>query len=393
MRVSSALGASVAGSKGGLLWIVDFTTLALGVVTLPESLLLTRASDGFSVQTGASTVLLLSAGNDTARVGRSGGAATQGLVLDRLAVNDFLVARGPGSGGIATLTANDANGPDGTLNADRFEADANEYSNYQTPALAATPYTFTSWAARRSGAGAGQWQSNFFCTNHVSAFGPLTEAWQRNQITVTNGGASTAIIPVDARDLTATGGRTATPLDYLVDMTQVEAGLYATEWIPTAGTPVTRAGEQLSLADRGPLLSASGRLSLEVKFIAKGGSHQYAANLRVWTCDASNYCEINATTRLLKVVIDSVTYTFPVAVNWNRMDTVELFVEAGGGLLPTRGYLRVTPFGITPSGPAVLLGQSVGAQSAISAVGAIDLLCNGSSNQLTSWVQQIKAYS
>ncbi len=379
------------GSRGvEPIWEADFEALALGGgITLPNSLLIARASDGHSVQTSASTVVLTAAGNDTARVGQPGGATTRGLVLERPATNDFIHARdaagGWAGGGTATLTVNDENGPDGTLSADRFNATSGQYSQYQAPSLTAAAYAFSSWQKRRAAAGAGEWQMNFYGTSHVATYGALTETFQRNQLVSPNAGASTAVIPLDARDLSAQGGRTATALDYLVDMTQVEAGLYPTEWIATAGAAVTRAGERLYLADRGPLLS-SGRLNFEVCFIPKADSDEYGAAVSVWYVDLNNHASISSSSHQLTVTISGTAYSFPTPLSWFAGDVVELFVGAGGAAANSVAWMRVN------GGAAIQLGESPTPQAAIGAVGSIDLLCIGALSQLTSWVQQIRTY-
>ena len=80
---------------------------------------------------------------------------------------------------------------------------------------------------------------------------------------------------------------------------QSEEAAFATEYIPndinppTAGT-ATRAGERIYTLTTSDWLHSS-RLGLYVKLQPKGSSSQYTANMRLWTIDASNYCEIDKT--------------------------------------------------------------------------------------------------
>ncbi len=380
--------------SAGPIWTSDFTTLSLGSgIALPNSLLISRASDGHSVQTSSSTVQLLSAGNDTARVGqRTNDTSSRGMILESAKTNNFLDSRQLNAAsytpGIATLTQNAANGPDGSLLSDRVNASSAQYSPYQTPVLTTAKHTFSMWA--RANSGTSQHQIQHYNGTAYAESLLIDTTWTRRAVSRASS-ASTALIPVDARDWSAAGGIVATAMDVIIDMIQVELCAFPTEWIATSASPVTRAGERLYLTDRTNLIR-SGRLSLEIVCIPKGAAHEYSSAMRIWTIDGSNYCEISSTTQLLTVVIGGTSHTFPVALGWNRYDKLELFVEAGGGSEVSKAYYRVTPNGGS-AGTTIFLGESASAQSSISSSGSIDLLCNGTSNQLDCWVQSIKAYS
>jgi hypothetical protein len=73
-------------------------------------------------------------------------------------------------------------------------------------------------------------------------------------------------------------------------------------------------------------------------------------------------------------------------MSWSTGDLVELWVAAGGGTACDVKY-RVNGGAVT-----TLSTGSPTAFGAITVAGALDLLCNGTSNQFTAWVRRIRTF-
>lgn len=382
-------GANSSSGASGPAWEADFTALSLGTDTLPSSLLFARASSGHSVQTAADAVTTTGVtANDTPRIGQRGAAGTRGLVLEHGATNSLIRSRDLSTGWVAgtgTVGAA-ATGPDGTSGARRLQDGAAGYGPYQTIALAASPCTYSHWCQDGAG-GTGDGQVNISGGLNYARGYTTSASWARVSLTNPIGNASTTVLPDDGRDLAAlgyVGGVAADAHDVLVDFCQCEQGGFATEAIVTAGATATRAGEKLYLADAADVVFG-GKLGLEVRFTPKGASHEYATDMTVWYQDATHKAVISATTRKLTVTIGAESYTFPVALGWDALDTIDLYVEAGNGV--AWAIYRVA------DGSPVVLGQSADTHASLTASGEIDLLCEGATKQLTSTIHTLRAYS
>jgi hypothetical protein len=76
------------------------------------------------------------------------------------------------------------------------------------------------------------------------------------------------------------------------------------------------------------------------------------------------------------------TPAFSPPVAWNAQDAVELVVEAGGQAAGTYASYRVN------GGPTIVIGTGA-ALGPMQVTGAIDILCTGTSNQLSAWIQRL----
>lgn len=346
----------------------------------------TRASDGHTVQSSAATVLAIAAGNDRARVGQAGGDATRGLVLEEARTNHAFDARDMSASqwtaGTASPTVNHAAGPDGLVRACRTQPGASGYSNYHNatsfPGLTNKPIIISSWFRGTSGS----------CT--LQSYGPtvywagsaLTTTWKRFSNAVANGGGFPQYNPADFSGGPLVGQGA---IDFLADLHQAEEGKFATEVIITTSATATRAAERL-FHPAGASLVNAGRLGLELKFIPKGAAGDYGADYAIWYVDANNKAIVDKTTKQLTVTIGGATFTTTTALAWAAGDTVELWVEAGGGTLNTVVKSRVNGGSVTTH------GTSGAAQGTLSVGSSLDLMCQGAGNVLTAWIQEIAAY-
>lgn len=369
---SHRVGAAVAAS-----WVADFTALSLGALSaLPSGLSLSRASSA-TVQTSASTVVTAGIGVDVARVGDDGSGA--GLVLEEARTNLQTASRAEVGGAgwnvaSGTVTANFAAGPDGSNVATRSQVTAGKYSQYWDSSARTGAHCCSVWA--RGTSAPQTLHGDIGLPNSFTLAGAATTSWAR----FTN----VLVLAAQQMQLACVNNPTAT-LDCLSDLWQCEAGAFPTEAIVTTGATATRAGERLYHATSSALVRA-GRLGLEVKIRPKGSSASYSANMRLWTIDANNYAEIDKTTRVLTVVVAGASFSFPTALPaWAAGDTLEIWLEAGGGAFASRAAARVN------GGATVQLGLSSSAAGTIPATGAIDLLCNGTAAQFSARVQTLRA--
>lgn len=359
----------------------DFTAATLGAMAnatfaAAYGLAFARASAA-TVQTGAATVDSTPT-TDVPRIGSVGAAWGRGLVLEESRTNLITNSRAAHlaatAGSLVSYTNAAFTGPDGTPTiADRVQVTSGGFSNYAT--VGTVSGVGSEWVVQ--GSAGTTYDLNVFNAGNSATGGSATASWQRVSIFTVN---ATGFVPADGRaNVIAAGNR-----DNGIDFMQFEAGNFATEAIVTAGASATRAGEHLSKASSASLVDA-GRVGMYAKVIPKGALSGSAAAAYLWYVDASNYARIE-TTGNVTVTIGGTTQALSSSpVTWSAQDTIELWVEAGGGSLSTIAKYRANGGAATTIGTTTPLGS-------VSPGGGMDLLCSGTSGQLTSWVQQIVFY-
>ena len=179
-----------------------------------------------------------------------------------------------GSGIAPIVTSNYAISPDGTQNADRIQFDAttsgsnSDRSRIRTTLTLSdvTDYTFSFYA--KSTDGTDQKISILFDNSQISVE-TITSEWQRFEDTAQQTGTS-SICGLDLR-----GGNASTS-DILVYGIQVEQQSYATSYIPTSGSTVTR--NQDVCTNGGSLASINsteGVLYAEIAALANSGTTRF----------------------------------------------------------------------------------------------------------------------
>lgn len=241
--------------------------------------------------------------------------------------------------GTATLTANDANGPDGaSLTAYRVNATAGQFGPY---ALAgAGPNACTLFVKRRVGAGNGLYQGYLGTTGTDT---PLvvtaTETWTLHEYIV-NAAGSVAFIPIDSR--ATASPMTSAAQDVNVDLVCVErGGRYSTsstrtsvrgadswQW-DTAEVPLALRAGRSSWSLRMPWSSAK-LISGDVRVIASFG-------------DISNVLRIRHTGADVRVeaVVGGTVMALSAAVTWtgsrSSFASLTLVIDAAAATVTVNG--------------------------------------------------------
>jgi hypothetical protein len=375
----------------------DFTTHATGFASsLPNGLLLSRASGSAdSVQTGTST-LVVGGTTDYARFGRRLTGDPIGLVFEQSRTNLVPDSRNMSAGswtaGSGCSHTTGFVGPDGGTTAERWVCVTTGLSSYQHPSVPTGYVTFSQWQRGNAGGEVYMWTGVLRDASDASAgywtypSGTLTTAWTHSIGTpaATQGvGMGVYFVPVDGEDRTPDGGPTAAARDGIVDAYQIESGAFATEFILTSGgVTATRAGEWLHLASTVGYVHV-GRLSLEIDLRPKADPASYGAAMRFWT-RGSDYCEF-ATTGVLTCSVGGVTNT-TAAFSWAQYDSVRIYVAVGGGLASVVSY---SVNGAAAVHPTV---SGAGPLGSVSTGGALDFLCSGTASQLDSWITGITVF-
>jgi hypothetical protein len=388
------------GSGGALEPILaswDFTVLPAGEqASMPTGLTFTRASGGYTVRTGSSTVVQGLTASDRARVGRTSDAHNLALILEHASTNRIIRPNEPstaippwitaGTSGMTWTTGQ--SDPAGGTEAWRIQNTTGTICHYQnTTSAFSTGQALTASLWVREGSAGGLFQLRLNQGGGLVAVGGSAgSVWRRVRATfVAIANAVGQLVPSSGQVLTANGGIAAGARDAICWNPQVELGRIATEHITTTTAAVTREAEHMH-ADDGAALSSGGRVSMAVRLRPKGAPTDYLANPRLWTLDASNYCEVNATTGAVVVVIGGAAYTTASAATWAADDLVDLWVEAGGGTSNTVVKYRVN------EGAAATLGTSASPQGSVTPAGPLDLCCNSTANQFTSRIETIAFY-
>jgi hypothetical protein len=370
-----------------------------GGISTPTGVTFTRASAA-TVQTSATTVDTTPA-VDVLRVGQySASSSVRGFVIEESRTNmvpdarDMSVASWS-AGSSATLVASNLTSPDGASVAQHWTVGSGGSSKFRTASLTLNArYSFSQWTR---GAAGGEAHASTHVVNGAAspttgywAFtGPrtLTLSWERliGVPTLVNGALSAVVyhVPIDGQNQTANGGHAAGARAGVVDMHQIELGAFATEFISTSGGTATRSGERIAITG-GSSLVPRGRLSLELQCIPKGARADYANTITFWYVDANNKCEINPTTGLLTLTVGGATNTCP-GINWPALSRVQFWIEVGGSL---PSVVKWSLDGGAVNQPPVT-GSALGTLTISS---ACDILCAATANQLSSWLQIVRAY-
>lgn len=178
------------------------------------------------------------------------------------------------------------------------------------------------------------------------------------------------------------------PQDLSHDLHQVELGGFPGEVIITDTLPGTRPGEKLWITDSASVVDR-GRVSKWYTFTAKGSSAEYSTNqtkIYFGFTNATNFSRMDTGTRALEICVNGLTYTSPVAMAWNRFDLLDVFVASGAGT-PKASYR-------TNSGAEIVLTPGVLPIQSFYPIGLeLDLMCSGTTGQVTSWLERIQFFA
>ena len=366
-------------------WAVD--TLA------PAGCAYTRAASPGTVQSGTSTLYDLSIFSAVANLlvwGRAVDSWDVGLLLGGARTNyvpyssDYTTGGGLrwALGGTVTQTTGQT-GPTGTAVATRLQATgaSDNISKTATGLGALAAVSATSWVKPNA-------PPNDVAIVATSGAGNAIASSVWNRL-VASGGTGTA----DAGGAcalyvvfgSASGGLSAAARDWLVYGSQIELGGFPDELIPTAGAPATRAATFLRAlsATVTPKL-ATGRLSIELRFRAKGARTEYGGTTSLWYVDASNQASFVPSTGVLTITVAGATNTCTLPA-WARLDLIELSVQCGGGLATVVKY-RLNAGAVTS---LAITGSALGTH----ATGDLYLLSTNAGQHLSAWLYTAAFYA
>lgn len=383
MRIGFGLSLASAGALPAILSESVFSSFSVGEQSLTGGYVLTRASAGGIIATSTTTAVDCP-NNDTARFGQAGAASTRGLLIEPSTANEIqdgrqiTTANWTAGVGPPTTTANHLAGPDGQVLADRSQVASAGSSRYHDRGGDAAR-TFTCWA--RATSGTSNWVPGVAPTagapsGTATTFTSIDTTWRRASIFFATLRYS---VPCDGRSAAGGGfpGTSAGTRDVCTDMHQVEAHKFATEYIHTSGGTATRAGERLYRPASGAI--NAGQARLEAKFIAKCARTDGDGDMYFLT-QGTSLVKIS-TAGVVTGTIGGVSDT-SAAVTWSLGDTVEVFIVVGNQVMLVK--YRV-------NGGAVATPAIAGsAHGALSNTTDVDVFCNGTSNQLPCWLQELR---
>jgi hypothetical protein len=344
------------------------------------------------VRTSA-TAVLTSVSANQARFGNDG-AGHSGLVFEEARTNLIPTARNLTGTGWATgsgvTTTTGITGVDGASGATQSDVLSGGWSNYMLLSSVLTQgdqYTYSQWVRNTTGTGPIQAYVEYGGTVVVGGEPAGSNLFHRLQLTGVAGGTAFVAYPADGYDDTAYGGLTSGARNNVTDLIQLEAGAFATEAIVTNGSTATRAAEDLTVTN-GESFVDNGRVAIEVVLQPKGARNGYPTwGESIWT-SGSDWAAIEPSTGQMTISIggSSNVANFTPAISWNALDTVEIFVAAGGSV-PTVVEYRVN--GGEPH-VATISGSALGS---VTASGALEVLCYHGGFQFSSYVRRIRAWS
>ena len=223
------------------------------------------------------------------------------------------------------ITANYSLSPNGSINSNRLLFSANGYCHNNNVQTIGTTYTISAYAKRNSGT-----ENVGFFTNGSGAVNysfNLTNEWQRFEYTYTSTNTSTfGFAGVSGADISVYGF-------------QLEVGSYATSYIKTEGSAVTRNGDQVYGAGYAATFNDSeGVLMAEISALANdltyrqislteagGGGDVLTLDLSSVSNGVRTYLKVNGTPSILNATLSNETDFNKIAVKYGN--THELWIN------------------------------------------------------------------
>lgn len=369
-----------------------------GVALFPSWVTFARASDQYTVQTSASTLVTGLTGSNVGYIGNRGGtlgkAWSNGLSFEEARTQ--VMSTNPRSvdaltsPGTATQTGGQSS-PCGDSLAYRVQATSVQYSDFSAWSVSSGAYAISLWHKQGSGGALFQWYAyGTTPTTSTRSGGTAPSSWSRNVVVDYITTTTKGFVPCDGRDFFGSGGITAGSRDVVIDFMQLEAGKYATEAISTASA--ARAAPRLTTTDKTKLFTPRGKLYWEIDWTPSASPSAYPAAIQIspYLSATDAGASISNTTGRLSVTAGGVTWTPTTDLNlhiWAGR-RVRIGIVSGGGELP-----RAMIF-FPDNGTVLDLGTGTAPQPSYSlASGTVDLVGNNGSNIPSGLIHSINAWS
>jgi hypothetical protein len=254
------------------------------------------------------------------------------------------------------VNSNQIISPDGTLNADEVNITAaNAHYLFDSISVSAsTNYTFTFYVKKGTATDASYSilnETNFTnIVNTTSYFNEISDTnWTRISVEFTTPSGATSIRVYPLRDGSSTG-------TIYIYGAQLEQGSYATSYIPTQGSAVTRQADTASGAGNSEVFSdSSGVLFADIAALADDGTNRvltlsnggYSNSIRIQYYTTSNQLEFRIVSSgsavvLQRVTISDVTLFNKILVKY-KLNDFAMWVNGFEVLTDTSG---ATPVGL-----------------------------------------------
>jgi len=220
-----------------------------------------------------------------------------------------------------TVTSNNVISPDGTQNADTLNVSNNNNTLYQvrTGTFVGNTYTFSLYAK-----GSGNFTMNIRLNSSTTTTETktLTSQWQRFNVTVTNA------VPVIAIEFYIDLNTSST---YNIWGAQVEQGSYATSYIPTVASTVTRNADVISKTGISSLIGQTeGTMFVDVDFThLNKGENEYL--MQVWLDGSNRILIYRDTSNLINYYFlkGAESFFFQSSINSNSRHKIAFSYKSG----------------------------------------------------------------
>ncbi len=263
----------------------------------------------------------------------------------------------------STVSPNADISPDGSQNADRWVSDPGSTSHYlgQTyTSSASISYTFSVWV--KSATGSNQTFRLFVQSSFASGDLTASTSWQRFTLTLSSSSAGSFVA-----GLSRNGSND--PVDLFVYGAQLEAGAFATSYIPTVASTVTRSADvatitgslfsgwynqsEGSIIFRGTIFADQGATTVDFAQISNGASNSFAVDVGMYGVSAPLFQVTDSTTQ---ASLDLGSITLNTAFNIAGAYKVNDFAGSVNGGTAVTDTSGTVPSGMVRLGIGVRLG-------------------------------------